>query len=59
MPDRVGARVMKNWRNRRVKRRNPLARLLREPAFRARREASRKKYSRKLKHRRKGDRDAE
>ena len=50
---------MKNWRNRRVKRRNPLARLLREPAFRARREANRKKYSRKLKHRRQGDRDAE
>ncbi|MGH6945590.1 MAG: DUF7230 family protein [Geminicoccaceae bacterium] len=50
---------MKNWRNRRVKRRNPLARLLRDSAFRARREANRKKYSRKLKHRRKTDRDGE
>jgi hypothetical protein len=31
-------------------RRNPVARTLRDPAFRARRQANRRRYSRKLKH---------
>jgi hypothetical protein len=35
----------------RLRRRNPLARALRDPAFRARREANRRRYTRKLKHR--------
>ena len=41
----------------RLRRRNPVARTLRDPAFRARREANRRRYSRKLKHReaREGD----
>jgi hypothetical protein len=47
---------MKTRRGKRVKlrprRRNPVARTLRDPAFRARREANRQRYSRKLKHRR-------
>ncbi len=34
----------------RLRRRNPVARTLRDPAFRARREANRRRYSRKLKH---------
>jgi hypothetical protein len=46
---------MKTRRGKRLKplrrRRNPVARTLREPAFRARREANRRRYSRKLKHR--------
>jgi hypothetical protein len=46
---------MKTRRGKRVKlrprRRNPVARTLREPAFRARRETNRRRYSRKLKHR--------
>jgi hypothetical protein len=46
---------MKTRRGKRVKplrrRRNPVARTLRDPAFRARREANRRRYSRKLKHR--------
>jgi hypothetical protein len=50
---------MKTRRGKRVKlrlrRRNPVARTLRDPAFRARREANRRRYSRKLKHRREGD----
>jgi hypothetical protein len=33
----------------RLRRRNPVARTLRDPAFRARREANRRRYSRKLK----------
>jgi len=45
---------MKTRRGKRVKlrprRRNPVARTLRDPAFRARREANRRRYSRKLKH---------
>lgn len=42
---------MKGRRRKRVKRRNPVARALRDPLFRARRERSRRKYSRKAKHR--------
>jgi hypothetical protein len=46
---------VKTRRGKRLKplrrRRNPVARTLREPAFRARREANRRRYSRKLKHR--------
>jgi stalled ribosome alternative rescue factor ArfA len=38
------------------KRRNPIARLLRDPLFRARRTADRKKYSRKAKHRKRDER---
>jgi hypothetical protein len=33
-----------------IKRRNPMARALRDPLFRAQRQASRKRYSRKEKH---------
>ena len=47
---------MKPRRGKRIKlrprRRNPVARVLRDPAFRARREANRRGYSRKLKHKR-------
>ncbi|HLT01150.1 MAG TPA: hypothetical protein VK001_03185 [Geminicoccaceae bacterium] len=47
---------MKTPRGKRVKlrprRRNPVARTLRDPAFRARREANRRRYSRKRKHQR-------
>ena len=45
---------MKNRRGKPVKpprRRNPLARALRDALFRARREANRRRYSRKPKHR--------
>jgi hypothetical protein len=46
---------MKDRRRKRVKppsrRRNPMARALRDALFRARREANRRRYSRKLKHR--------
>ena len=45
---------MNTRRGKRIKsrrrRRNPVARTLRDPAFRARREANRRRYSRKLKH---------
>ena len=55
------ARGMRTRRGRRAKRifrrRNPVARTLRDPAFRARREANRRSYSRKLKHRREAERD--
>jgi hypothetical protein len=47
MPTRRGKRIKPPLR-----RRNPVARTLRDPAFRARREANRQRYSRKLKHRR-------
>jgi stalled ribosome alternative rescue factor ArfA len=47
---------MKPRRGKRIKlrphRRNSVARTLRDPAFRARREANRRGYSRKLKHKR-------
>jgi hypothetical protein len=52
MKSRRGKRVKPLWR-----RRNPVARTLREPAFRARREANRRRYSRKLKHRREPESD--
>jgi hypothetical protein len=52
---------MRTRRGKRVKlrprRRDPVARALRDPAFRARREANRRRYSRKLKHRRETDGD--
>jgi hypothetical protein len=41
----------------RARRRNPMARTLRDPAFRARREANRRRYSRKLKHKEVPERD--
>jgi hypothetical protein len=41
----------------RLRRRNPVARTLRAPAFRARREANRRRYSRKLKHGQKRESD--
>ena len=41
----------------RLRRRNPVARTLRAPAFRARREANRRRYSRKLKHRQERESD--
>jgi hypothetical protein len=44
MNTRRGKRVKSGLR-----RRNPVARTLRDPAFRARREANRRRYSRKLK----------
>jgi hypothetical protein len=52
MSTRRGKRVKSGLR-----RRNPVARTLRDPTFRARREANRRRYSRKLKHReaREGD----
>jgi len=48
------AAIMKNRRGKRVKpprRRNPVARTLRDALYRARREANRRRYSRKPKHR--------
>jgi hypothetical protein len=52
---------MNTRRGKRVKlrprRRNPVARTLRAPAFRARREANRRRYSRKLKHKEADERD--
>ena len=53
---------MKNRRAKRVKpprRRNPVARALREALYRARREANRRRYSRKLKHRDAAETDRE
>jgi hypothetical protein len=44
-------RRIKDRRTRVVKRRNPVARVLRERAFQVRAVASRKKYTRKAKHR--------
>jgi stalled ribosome alternative rescue factor ArfA len=43
-------RRIKNRRDRSVKRRNPIARVLRDAAFRARKEQNRRRYSRKAKH---------
>jgi hypothetical protein len=54
---------MKNRRGKRVKprlpRRNPMARALRDALFRARREANRRRYSRRLKHGRESETDHE
>jgi len=50
----AGVRIMKDRRGKRVKprrRRNPVARALRDALYRARREANRRRYSRKPKHR--------
>ena len=44
------SRAIKDRRHKAVKRRNPVARALRVAAFRARQEAHRRRYSRKLKH---------
>jgi hypothetical protein len=63
---REAARLVHNWakpmstgRGKRIKsrrrRRNPVARTLRDPAFRARREANQRRYSRKLKHKEERD----
>jgi hypothetical protein len=40
-----------------LRRRNPVAQTLRGPAFRARREANRRRYSRKLKHKQERESD--
>jgi hypothetical protein len=52
---------MNTGRGKRIKsrrrRRNPIARTLRDPAFRARRDANRRRYSRKLKHKQERERD--
>ena len=48
-----GARMSRSTKDRRrtnVKRRNPVARTLRDAAYRARKEANRRRYSRKAKH---------
>jgi hypothetical protein len=49
-----GPEIMKNRRGKPVKppwrRRNPMAKALRDALFRARREANRRRYSRKPKH---------
>jgi hypothetical protein len=55
-PKPMDIRRGKRGKSRR-RRRNPVARTLRDPAFRARREASRRRYSRKLK--RKQERESE
>ena len=56
-----GPGIMKNRRGKRVKpllrRRNPVARALRDALFRARREANRRRYSRKPKHRQRSETD--
>jgi len=56
-----GPRIMKNRRGKRVKppvrSRNPVARALRDALFRARREANRRRYSRKPKHRQNSETD--
>jgi hypothetical protein len=44
------SKAIKDRRSRAVKRRNPIARALREAAFRARKESNRRRYSRKAKH---------
>ena len=51
------SRSIKDRRQKGVKRRNPIARALRAAAFRARQEANRRRYSRKLKHKPKPDAD--
>jgi len=51
------SRAIKERRPKAVKRRNPIARALRAAAFRARQEANRRRYSRKLKHRSKPEAD--
>jgi hypothetical protein len=52
---------MNTGRGKRVKSRlrrcNPVARTLRDPAFRARREANLRRYSRKLKHKQERESD--
>jgi hypothetical protein len=53
---RCCGRIMKDRRGKRLKppprRRNPVARALRDALYRARREANRRRYSRKPKHKR-------
>jgi hypothetical protein len=58
----VEAGIMKDRRGKTVKpprRRNPVARALRDALYRARREANRRRYSRKPKHRRTPEADHE
>jgi hypothetical protein len=58
-----GAEIMKSRRGKPVKppahRRNPVARALRDALYRARREANRRRYSRKPKHRQAPETDHE
>ena len=44
------SKAVKDRRKQAVKRRNPIARVLRDAAYRARKEANRRRYSRKAKH---------
>jgi hypothetical protein len=44
-------KALKDRGHKAVKRRNPVARALRDAAYRARKEANRRRYSRKAKHR--------
>jgi hypothetical protein len=44
-------RKVRGQRTRKIAKRNPIARALRDAAFRARAEANRRKYTRKRKHR--------
>ena len=46
------SKAAKGRREKPVKRRNPVARALRDAAYRARKEANRRRYSRKAKHQR-------
>ncbi len=52
-------RRIKNRREQAVKRRNPIARALRETAFRVRKEQNRRRYSRKTKHKPDAETDRE
>jgi hypothetical protein len=52
-------RRIKNRREQATRRRNPIARALREAAFRARKEQNRRRYSRKLKHKPEAEIDRE
>jgi hypothetical protein len=49
------SKATKDRRTKAIKRRNPIARTLRDAAYRARKEANRRRYSRKAKHRRPAD----
>lgn len=44
------SKASKDRRHKPVRRRNPVARALRDAAYRARKEANRRRYSRKAKH---------
>jgi hypothetical protein len=49
------SKATRDRRAKALKRRNPVARVLRDQAFQARKEANRRRYSRKAKHRRPAD----